>query len=301
MDIRSIWGWVAGIVSHPFNLPTKIQKIVTRVEFGLALSCAGVAYAVGPDMGLVVPALALGWVFALVGILTAPQMTLRRGAAWSALAGAFFIAEGAFLHVHFSQENTEDLRVSFDFKFPKSKTVQVSYIFLNLGKQSALVNYVALVDLTGTIQLSDPTAYVTLCDNASPTALQMQQMMGNFIRFSIAPGVTALIRHSTEITLQDSSNKVTWPVAIESGKTKVILGSFEVPENSKDDDTRIICPLIDTRNIKNITTTAICQGASVSISLGSDARINTFQNFASSQHQILPAAPNVPTCPEPHK
>jgi hypothetical protein len=295
--VARILAFLARAVARLANIPASIQRAIRTVEFGLALTCAGVAYAVGPDMSLTIPWLLAGWIFAAVGFLTAPSMTFRTRGVWTALALCIFAGEGIFLHVHFTQDTKEDLRVSFEFKGTSPTELQISYILRNFGKQSALVNGVALFDMQGTYQFDDPTKYVELCDTVPLMTLMFQQMTHNFLRFSEAPGITGALLYPTKVEVENLSQMPKSPVEIESGRTRTIWATFELMKPEKDFDTRIFCPIVDSRDALNVVGTAICEGASTSWKLTPNLTMSTFNNFPNVQSRILPHAEKLPTCP----
>jgi hypothetical protein len=59
------------------RLSTITKSIITTVEFGLAVGCIWAAWTAGGDMALIIPALALGLFFGIVGIATIPEITWR--------------------------------------------------------------------------------------------------------------------------------------------------------------------------------------------------------------------------------
>ena len=191
----------------------------------------------------------------------------------------------------------EDFRVSFEYEVPAPDNITIRYVFLNLGKQSALVNGVALFDLTGTSQLEDYIKYVDWCDEVPVTTLIFQQFMGNFIRFSTRAGAIGIVRHAKNIMIEGYSEAPKGPIAVESGKTRIITASFDIPKSEKDTDARVLCPIISTRDLKNLESTAICKGASFSWSLTPNSTTAKFANYSGAQLRLLPRSNDLPTCP----
>jgi hypothetical protein len=196
------------------------------------------------------------------------------------------------------QNSDEDLRVSFEFAVRQPDTLNINYIFRNLGNMSALVSGVSLFDMTGKDKtMSDPNKYINLCDKVPLMTLQMQGFLGNFMRFSIIPGITGVLRRPKEITIEGISGAPNGPIAVEGGKTRTIFAVFDIPKIEKDDDTRIFCPVVQVRDIRDVEGTAICKGASTHTVLNADSKTNSFSNIPGTQLRTLPHSLIPPTCP----
>lgn len=83
------------------RLPTVTKSVITTVEFGLSVGCIWAAWTAGGDMALIIPALALGLFFGIVGIATIPELKWRSKTLCMALAAILFTGIGGFLYWHF--------------------------------------------------------------------------------------------------------------------------------------------------------------------------------------------------------
>jgi hypothetical protein len=190
----------------------------------------------------------------------------------------------------------DDLRASFEFKVTLPSKLKITYTLQNEGRHSAVITGVALFDMTGTAQLHDPTKFVDSCDRVSTTAITMQQLMGNFIRFSIPPGLTGVIGRPKE-TDGPRQTPADHPVfVVDSGTTRIVTAIFELPPNEKETDIRIICPIVWTRDAKSVEGMAVCKGISSSWTLSDNLKPSAFNNFPGGQFRLLPHA-DFPSCP----
>jgi hypothetical protein len=70
-------------------------------EFALAFACAIAAWFGSGDMAIMIVALSLGWVFAVVGLMSS-SIGDRAAISLSAIIFLIFFAEGTYLHCHFA-------------------------------------------------------------------------------------------------------------------------------------------------------------------------------------------------------
>jgi hypothetical protein len=105
-------GRIARIAAWFVRLPAAVKGIITTVEFGLAVGCIWAAWTAGGDMALIVPALALGLFFGVVGIATIPELRWRSKALCMGVATLFFVGIGGFLYWHFKPAQPETRPVS---------------------------------------------------------------------------------------------------------------------------------------------------------------------------------------------
>jgi hypothetical protein len=96
------WSTVGGHLSR--FMQSNIRAVRT-VEFGLAVGCIWAAWTAGGDMWLVVPALLVGFIFAVIGIASVPDLTRRSRTIWGGLVAAIYIAIGLFLYWHFQPKS----------------------------------------------------------------------------------------------------------------------------------------------------------------------------------------------------
>jgi hypothetical protein len=105
-------GRIARVAAWFVRLPVAVKGIITTVEFGLAVGCVWAAWTAGGDMALIVPALALGLFFGVVGIASIPELRWRSKAFCMGVATLFFVGIGGFLYWHFKPAQPETRPVS---------------------------------------------------------------------------------------------------------------------------------------------------------------------------------------------
>jgi hypothetical protein len=147
--------------------------------------------------------------------------------------------------------------------------------------------------------LEDPNKYVDLCDKVSPTAILSQQCFGNFLRFSIIPGITGVLYQPKEIAVDDITTESRGPFSIESAKSRTISAVFVIPKIAQDNDTRIFCPAIQARDVSDREGLSVCKGFSTHRVVDNNSKLSVFKYFYGSQLRLLPHASSMPTCPVP--
>jgi hypothetical protein len=194
----------------------------------------------------------------------------KKKAAWIFVFAAGLAAEGWILHSHLSSLG-EDLRASFQIEGPPTN-LTVRYAFLNLGKQSALISTLGLFEIVGISPKTGPAKNIDLCDEVDAKTLMIVQFMGNIFRGSQIgdAGLNSAIYRPKEITVDGVSWQTKDPIAIESGKTRTISATFNLePDHAKGYDTLVVCPIVGSLDIKNLSGAAICKGSSISTQLTS--------------------------------
>jgi hypothetical protein len=193
--------------------------------------------------------------------------------------------------------NNENLLVAFKFDSHAPNQVNVDYVLLNLGKQSALIQTVGLLEIVGIRPTDNP---IDLCDSITPMNLIIAQLgagiMGRGAQVGDA-GLRSSIYMPTELAIDGIPSQPQIPISIESTKTKIISAVFDLIANhTKDTDTLVFCPIISTLDIKNKEDPAICRGRSTQISLTGSLGSNWNTTTSTQQFRILPHTAN-PTCP----
>lgn len=273
-------------------------RALSRFAMGIvAASFLAAAMTAGGNMRIVIPLLFVAFVLSAIDVFTVSGWKGAYRTYGIVGLALFFGATGFYIRWANKDDAPEDLRVSFDFHGVAPTTLEISYLFRNFGRQTTLVNGVALFDMQGTNRFEDPTKYVELCDTVPIATLLFQGMTHNFLRFSEAPGIMGTLIHPSKIEIEGLSGVPKNPVSIESGRTRTITATFEIPKTEKDFDTRIFCPVIDTRDENDVVGTGICRGASVSWQLAADLTRHSFNDFRRFQGRILPYSNKLPTCP----
>jgi hypothetical protein len=201
-----------------------------------------------------------------------------------------------------AKPSDEDLRVSFRIEGGEPNRLDVSYIFLNVGKQSALVNGVWLFEIVALSPKADPVRYIDLCDEIEPKILPIiemgQRIMGVGAQVG-GEGQRSSIYGPRDIRVDGIAWDLKNPVAVENGKTRIISASFDLlPEHWKNSDALVFCPMVGSLDLKYLGGTSICKGKSIGNQLTERLGATTILSNTSQQFRILPHSTN-PTCPSP--
>jgi hypothetical protein len=163
-------------------------------------------------------------------------------------------------------KSDEDLRVSFEIFVRPPNTIEVRQIFLNLGKQSALIGYFGLFEVG---EQESPHSEVEddlrLCDNVGTKLLQIVQFMGG-LGFSISGKsegkiTTNSLYGTTKLIVDGKDWNVGGPIEVESGKSRTISGVFSF-DQSRLDKFKITawCPVVGTLNLAGVGNSVVCKG-----------------------------------------
>jgi hypothetical protein len=187
----------------------------------------------------------------------------------------------------------EDLRASFQIENAGKNTVRITYIFSNNGKNPVFINRIALYEVVAINKKTDATENVSLCD--SITLMQAQIANLNILGPGTQVGgkdFRSSIYYPTELTIKNAPISLSRPFPIDGGKSEILSAIFSlIPEHTTSFDTLVICPVIGTLDEKNISSIAICNGISKTITGN-----GFIQSISSARFQILPHS-NAPTCP----
>jgi len=194
-----------------------------------------------------------------------------------------------------AKPSEENLVVSFQIEEPSAHNVHVDYIFRNLGKDTALVQALALLEIAALSQTEDTLAF---CDQVTPMTLMIVQSGAGFM----GPGAQvgdASFRQSLyfpkEITVEGGPVNHKTPLEVDGTKTKTVSATFQLdPNHTKDTDTLVICPVISSLDVNNIAVAAVCRGAATQVSMGTFFNQKTSRSF--QQFRLLPHSTK-PTCP----
>jgi hypothetical protein len=188
----------------------------------------------------------------------------------------------------------EDLRVSFQIRSQQPNHLDITYLFLNLGKQSALVNAIGLYEIVAKNKQDDPSKNISLCDSATPESLITLQMAIQIMGPGAQVGretLTALYVPET-LSVDGTPSDLKVPVSIESGKTRAISAAFTIePNHTKEHDVIVFCPLVGTLDIKNIGGSSICRAISIT---RTGNRYN--QSSSTARFRVLPHSQGA-SCP----
>lgn len=257
----------------------------------------GTAVGSGSDKSAVIPLLIVAWLFLVVDLAIffelRPLWRWLGLLVWTAFVGATYF----YIDYMHRKVVTEDLRASFQFSQTTADSLEVRYIFLNLGNQAALIRGLALFDIAAIMPTADPMENTSVCDRVPLATIQMQGFFGNFIRFAVVPGATGAVLHPVTVSIEGETGQPKAPVVVDAGHTRILTATFKLGPEDKEKDTRIICPIVDTSDVNNQFGTAICRGASTSIGVTPDARISTFRDLREQQVRLLPHTNGLPTCP----
>ena len=163
-------------------------------------------------------------------------------------------------------KSDENLRVSFEIFVRPPNTIEVRQIFLNLGKQSALISYFGLFEVS---EQESPHSEVEddlrLCDNVGAKLFQIMQFMGS-LGFSISgksegEDTTNSLYGTTKLMVDGKDWNVGGPIEVESGKSCTISSIFSF-DQSRVDKFKVTawCPVIGTLNLAGIGNSVICKG-----------------------------------------
>ena len=143
---------------------------ITKVCGGIAVIVAAIFAALGDTF--LFPA-ALMWTALLCVALNEIFWTSKRVRKWrfkykalGSVAIFLAIALGGWAPLKkLYYKSDEDLRLNFQFEFPEQDTAKIQYTFRNLGKQSAFVKDMRLVEIFGRRDNVEHQDSVALCDS----------------------------------------------------------------------------------------------------------------------------------------
>jgi hypothetical protein len=95
-------GWITRMLDWFGRLPVAVKGVISTVEFGLSAGCVWAAWTAGGDMALIIPALAFGLFFAVIGIATITELKRSSKLLGMGLSAILFLAIGGFLYWHFT-------------------------------------------------------------------------------------------------------------------------------------------------------------------------------------------------------
>jgi hypothetical protein len=195
-------------------------------------------------------------------------------------------------------KSDEDLRVSFEVFVRPPNTIEVRHIFLNLGKQSALIGSFGLFEVS---EEESPHAEVAddlgLCDNVGTKFLQIVQLMGG-LGFSISgksegKDTTNSLYGPTKLIVDGKDWTVGGPIEVEGGKSRTISSVFSF------DQSRVAkfkvtawCPVIATLNLAGVGDSVICKGMVWKKETTSQATSRSTKRFRILPHPTDAACPS---------
>ena len=243
---------------------------ITKVCGGIAVIVAAIFAALGDTF--LFPA-ALMWTALLCVALNEIFWTSKRVRKWrfkykalGSVAIFLAIALGGWAPLKkLYYKSDEDLRLNFQFEFPEQDTAKIQYTFRNLGKQSAFVKDMRLVEIFGRRDNVEHQDSVALCDseNVRQKLLALTVTQGLGLPFGQIGGddLRVGIYAPDKTTVDGELAKE--PVPIESGKNKIVASSFKLNlDRRKSANFWVLCPVINTVDIAGHLATAICQGYS---------------------------------------
>jgi len=118
----------------------KTAPLIRTVEFGLAFGCVLAAW-FSTDMWLIIPALVVGWVFAVIGVFSSPNGTTFQKLAWTGVVAVMFIAIGLIIRHHLEMpakmSRLEVSTMDLGFKPSQDRTF-VNITLTNYGELAAI-------------------------------------------------------------------------------------------------------------------------------------------------------------------
>jgi hypothetical protein len=157
-------------------------------------------------------------------------------------------------------KSDEDLRFSFTFS-TQGKVANTAYLFSNVGKQSAQIYRIGLLEVVSNRKDAQP-AIRRLCDaNFDNTLTALQGKLAQPGMQIGGDGERSAIYKPKKISVDGNEWSQEVPISVESGKNNTIHATFELlPEHANGFDTLAICPFVVTLDAAARRKASVCMG-----------------------------------------